>query len=239
MSDLLQLALDAHGGVDQWNQFDKVAVHMLVDGVLWDLKGQAGVLSDSRIEVGLHKQCGRYIDFENREGWETDFMPDRVAIVDKDAVVQELFDPRKSFASHQLHTPWTRLQMIYFGSYAMWEYLTIPFNLTLPGFEWKEITPWHEGGETWRRMQVTFPDGWAYHSKEQVFYFDKNGLLKRLDYEVEISANTPAAQYVFDYREIQGIKLPTRRLVYGRDEHGHYSPIPLVVGIELLDVQFR
>jgi hypothetical protein len=239
MNDLLQLAVDAHGGLDRWNSFDKVAVHILVSGVLWHAKGQDGVLSDTRIEVELRKQRGRYIDFDSKAGQETYFSPGRVAIVDKGHVVEELINPRDSFSGHTIETPWTKLQLVYFGSYAMWEYLNIPFNFTLPGFQTKEIDPWHEREETWRRLQVHFPGDLAYHSKEQVFYFDEKGLLKRLDYHVDISGNAPAAQYVFDYREFQGIKLPTRRLVYRRDEHDQLIQDPLLVGIEVLDVQFK
>jgi hypothetical protein len=239
LNDLLSFVVNAHGGLEKWTRFNKVAVHMLVSGALWNVKGQGGVLDDSRIEVELRKQYGRYVDFNNKPGQETYFSPSRVAIVYNGQIDEELLNPRDSFNGHQLETPWTKLQLVYFGTYAMWEYLTIPFNLTLPGFQTEELETWVEGGDTWRRLQVRFPADWAYHSKEQVLYFDNNGLLKRMDYDVDISGKTPAAQYVFDYRDFQGIKLPTRRLVYRRDEHGHYDPEPLIVGIELLEIQFR
>ena len=239
MNDLLRLAVDAHGGLDRWNSFDKIAVHILVSGMLWSAKRQDGVLSDTRIEVELRKQHGRYIDFDSKAGQETFFSPDRVAIIDNGHVVEELINPRDSFSGHTIETPWTKLQLVYFGSYAMWEYLTIPFNFTLPGFKSREIDPWCEGDDTWRRMQVHFPDVLAYHSREQVFYFDEKGLLKRFDYSVDISGNSAAAHYVFDYRDFQGIKLPTRRLVYRRGEHGQFIQEPLLVGIEVLDVQFK
>ena len=238
MNNLLQLTLEAHGGLERWKKFKKVGLHMMVSGVLWPLKRQDNVLSDSRIEVELHRQGGRYINFESNLCRETYFDPKRVAIIDKGQLVQELVNPRDSFNGHTLETPWTKLQLVYFGTYAMWEYLTIPFNFTMPGFDSKEIEPWYDGNEKWRRLQVSFPDDLAFHSKEQVFYFDEKGFLKRMDYDVEISGNIPAAQYVFEYRNFQGIKLPTKRLVYGRDERGQSLPDQLVVGIELLKVQF-
>ena len=238
MNDLLQLALEAHGGLEQWNGFEKVAIQMKVGGILWTVKGQEGVLNNSQIEVELRNQRGRYLEFNGKKGQETYFTPKEVSIINNGYLVEALFNPRDSFIGHELQTPWTRLQLIYFGTYAMWEYLTIPFNLTLPGFNTKELTPWHEGGETWRRMEVHFPNDWAYHSKEQVFYFDEKGLLKRMDYNVDISGNTAAAQYVFDYQDFQGIKLPTRRLVYGRDAQNQYVKEPVVVSINLLDVHF-
>jgi hypothetical protein len=36
--------------------------------------------------------------------------------------------------------------------------LTLPFLYTYPGFECEEIEHWHENGEDWRRLKVTFPD---------------------------------------------------------------------------------
>jgi hypothetical protein len=50
--------------------------------------------------------------------------------------------------------------------------------------ETKEIEPWQENGETWRRLKVTFPASIATHSAEQTFYFDQEGLLTRHDYEL-------------------------------------------------------
>jgi hypothetical protein len=117
-------------------------------------------------------------------------------------------------------------------------YLTAPFVFTYPGFETKEIEPWHEAGETWRRLHVTFPDDYAYHSKEQILYFDENGLMKRRDYQVDISAGVPAAHYIFDYKEVQGIMVPHRREVYARDEQNHYVKEPLVVKVVMDHVKF-
>src|SRR5689334_10233503 len=57
--------------------------------------------------------------------------PHRIAVEDDNgAVVEELLDPRASFAGHDLTTPWTRLQRAYFSGYAMWTYVTEPISLT-------------------------------------------------------------------------------------------------------------
>ena len=121
----------------------------------------------------------------------------------------------------------------------MTNYLTAPFAFTYPGFKTKEIEPWHEAGEKLRRLQVTFPDYYAYHSREQIFYFDENGLMKRFDYGVEISSGIAAAHYVFDYKNVEGIMVPHRREVYGRDKENHYVKEPLVVKVVMDNVKFR
>jgi len=42
-------------------------------------------------------------------------------------------------------------------SYALWKYLNAPFLLLRPGIEYREVRPWDEQGERWRRLAVTFP----------------------------------------------------------------------------------
>jgi hypothetical protein len=237
MENLLKMAIDAHGGLDRWKQFEKIRIHMKLGGALWALKGQDGVISDTYFEADLKSQKARYLDFV-KKGQDAVFTPDQISIIKDGQVLEELRNPRASFSNHKFETPWSQLQLVYFAGYAMTNYLTAPFIFTLPGFKTKEIEPWHEAGENLRRLHVTFPDNYAYHSKEQIFYFDENGLMKRFDYDVEISAGTPAAHYVFDYKDVEGIMVPHRREVYGRDEENHYVKEPLVVKIVLDDVKF-
>ena len=47
-------------------------------------------------------------------------------------------------------------QLVYFAGYAMWTYLTTPFLFVMDGVATEELQPWHENGETWRRLKVTF-----------------------------------------------------------------------------------
>lgn len=238
MNDLLKLALEAHGGLDNWNRYDKAHAHMLIDGILISAKAQAGVITDSQLELELHEQRGRYIDFGNQEGLEAHFDPERTTLVNKGKLMEVLIDPRASFKDHVFETPWTQLQLVYFSFYAVWAYLTLPFHCILPGFQTKEIDPWHEAGETWRRLHVTYPEKLACHTREQIYFFDEKGLLKRLDYEVDVNEKVTAAHYVFDYKTFQGINLPTRQLVYPRDEQGHYIKEPLVLRNDLVAIKF-
>lgn len=143
------------------------------------------------------------------------------------------FNPGTSFQGHALETPWSDLQLAYFAGCAMWTYLNTPFLLVRPGVESEEVAPWQEAGETWRRLKVRFPSDIATHSTEQTLYFDHRGLLKRHDYDVEISGGTPAAHYVSDLREFSGIVFPTKRRIFPRQPDGHSAPEPLVVSIDL------
>ena len=102
----------------------------------------------------------------------------------------------------------------------------------------EEIEPWKENGETWRRLRVTLSPNIASHGPVQIFFFDATGLLKRHDYEVEVSGGIPAAQYVYEYKEFSGILVPTKRRVFGRKPDGTSVQDLLIVSIDLSEVEF-
>ena len=238
MNDLAKFAMDAHGGLVRWRQLKTVSARLLVGGVLWGLKGKDGILNDVHVTADLRKEWASHWPFI-KPNQHTSFQADRIAIETRDGqVVQERFNPRESFEGHTLDTPWDDLQLAYFAGYAMWTYLNTPFLFALPGLETEEIQPWQENGEVWRRMNVTFPSSIATHSAVQTFYFDQTGLLKRNDYDVDISGGTPSAHYVSEFKEFSGIVVPTKRRVFGRQPDGKAAPDPLVVSIDLSEVEF-
>jgi hypothetical protein len=51
------------------------------------------------------------------------------------------------------------------------------------------------------------------HHRQQTYYFDGAGLLRRLDYSVDVLGGGPAVHYPSAYREFDGIMVPTRRQV--------------------------
>ena len=186
-----------------------------------------------RDEWASHSPFGS-IDHRSR------FEPDRVAIEATDgSVLEELRQPRESFVGHTLQSPWTELQLAYFAGYAMWTYLNTPFLLAWPGVTCEELSPWKENGESWRRLEVRFPDSIATHSPKQILYVDTVGLLKRHDYDVDIAGGTPGAHYVDAYVDVSGIKIPTVRRIFARNEDGSVNREPLVVSIDLSNIRLR
>ena len=238
MNDLALLAINAHGGLDRWGQMKSCSARLLNGGVLWGLKYREGVIADVNVRVDLRREWASHQPFTAPD-LRTSVEPQRVAIETiAGKVVKERLRPRESFTGHLLNTPWDDLQLAYFIGYAMWTYLNTPFLFAIPGVETEEMQPWQENGETWRRLRVAFPPSIATHSAVQTFYFDKTGLLKRHDYDVEISGGSPAAHYVSDFKEVSGIVLPTRRKVVGRQPNGIAIPNPVIVSIELTQIEF-
>ena len=46
MSELLDTVIEAHGGLERWNQLDAVSARLIQSGAEWTIKGHDGVLAD-------------------------------------------------------------------------------------------------------------------------------------------------------------------------------------------------
>jgi hypothetical protein len=238
MIPLLADAIEAHGGLSRWNSHRKLTATIVTGGELWALKGVVQDQSPRTMRVDLHREWASVEPF-GKAGQRTDFTPDRIAIEAEDGrVIAERRNPRASFARHDMRTEWDPLHRAYFNGYALWTYLTTPFLLGMDGFDVREIEPWQEGAEAWRGMRATFPTAIASHSTEQDFYFGPDMLIRRHDYRVEIAGNFPAAQYLSNSVSVDGIKIPTRRRAYLRDEDLKPMLDVLMVSIDLSGFRF-
>jgi hypothetical protein len=238
---LLNEVLAAYGGESRWKQIETIKIHQTVGGVLWPLKQVDGIINDSTVEIRVQEQRAWHRPFTGPT-LRSSYSPDRVAIESDDdsaSTVDELIAPRDSFAGHTLTTPWSPLQMAYFAGYAMWTYLSEPYSLTFFGVETEELGEWNEDGQIWRRLGVRYPADIGTHSADQVLYVDSDGLLRRRDYQVDIAEGSAAAHYMDDHREFDGIIIPVKRVVHGRDEDGQRVPEPITVTIDIDDVAIR
>ena len=120
----------------------------------------------------------------------------------------------------------------------MWNYVTTPYLLTRDGIEVREGEPWSEGGEVWRRLEVRFPPGMDTHSSEQTFYFDADGMLRRLDYLAEVVGGwAHAAHYCADHVEANGLVFPTRRWVRPIGPGNRSVRFPTMVSLDLREIE--
>jgi hypothetical protein len=214
MNDLLASAVAAHGGVDRWNRIHKIAVDAAITGAFWQIKGQGNALTNVRFEVDTTRER-LTMDFLGHDRRSV-FEPDRVVVQRPiGTVVEARDDPERSFDCHQFETPWDDLHLAYFTGEALWTYLNTPFLFTWPGFVCEEITPIEADGQTWRRLKVTFPDHIKSHTRQQVFCFGPDGLLRRHDFTIDIVGQTVESQlYAADYRDVDGIVIPATRRAY-------------------------
>jgi hypothetical protein len=239
MNELLAFALEAHGGLRRWNEFKSLKAELSVDGAIWHVKQQPGLLADKIVEIDTHAERLTITPFTAPDRRSV-FAPGRLVLETLDGnVVESRDDPEAAYEGQTLETPWDKFHVAYFASEALWTYLTSPFLYTYPGFASEEIAPWHENGEQWRRLKVTFPDHIASHCKTQVTHFGPDGLMRRHDYTVDILGGASGANYVSDYRAVQGIRMPTKRRIYAYDEALQKVPEPLLVSLDFGEMTFR
>ena len=95
--------------------------------------------------------------------------------------------------------------IFYFAGQAGWNYLCVPFIFDDPSYELEFDGTWRDGSETWRRLKVTFPPHIYTHCRQQIFYADRDGMIRRMDYTAEpFGERAKAAHYEYDHRQFSG-----------------------------------
>lgn len=223
MDKLLTAVLDAHGGLHNWAKIRKVTAQMSLGGPFWAARGWPDLYSEQTVTINPHREHITFAPFtapDRMSVLEVD--PERVVIQSRDGhIVDERLNPRASFpAFADNNTIWDAIQVAYFTSAAVWNYLTEPFVFASPGVEARELAPWIEESQTWRRLAVSFPKTIANHNADQVFYYDDSFMQRRMDYSPEVTGSPPVAHYTHDPRAFGGFVFATRRRVHLHDASG-------------------
>ena len=217
MNNLLDSAVAAHGGLERWSQVNSITVDASITGAIWNVKNQGDALKDVRFEVDTKREL-LTMDFVGQDKRSV-FEPHRVEIQRSDGeLIEARNDPEKSFDGHEFETPWDDIHLGYFVGEALWTYLNTPFLYTWPGFVTEEIASIGVDEETWRRLRVTFPDHIKSHTREQISCIGPDGLLRRHDFTIDVNGGAPAMLYATDYRDVEGIIIPTKRRAWLDDD---------------------
>ena len=236
MNDLLNQALKAHGGLDRWNKMKAIEVAASITGAIWYVKGKGDFLKNVVLTAGTRDER-LTVDFPGQNK-RAIFEPSRIVIQSADGTLIEARDnPEESFAGQQRETPWNDIHVIYFVGEALWTYLNIPFLYTYEGFTTEEIPSIQVEGETWRRLKATFPDTVKSHTREQISCFGPDGLLRRHDYTVDILGGATGLNYASEYRDVDGIIVPTKRRVYAYEGDYQLLKEPLLVAIDMGEIK--
>jgi hypothetical protein len=226
----------AHGGEDAWGRRDEIRARVKSGGFALASKLARGRFRDYEIAVDVERPRSVLAPYP-RTGQRGVFEDGRVRIESVDGeVLAERADPRRAFRPFSRRALWwDPLDSLYFAGYAMWNYLTTPVLLRGADVDVREGEPWQEEpGARWRRLHATFPPTVPTHSREQTFYLDDGGRVRRHDYTAEVFGSwASAAHYSWDHAEIDGVVLPTRRRVVPRARSNRPRPGPTLVSIEL------
>jgi hypothetical protein len=228
--------------MDLWHAVSEITVRARTGGIALPAKFQPSAIRqiDAVVSAGKIRVEFRNYTGEGRTGI---FDEEGVCILGRDGrPLDWRKEPRDAFHAFRQRLFWDSLDALYFSGYALWNYLNLPFLLCRPDLMVKEGEPWGEDGEVWSRLIVSFPSSIPTHCRDQVFYFNRQGLLVRHDYTAEVFGKwAKACHYSWDHREVGGIIIPRKRRVHPRLPSNR--PLRLVtlvsIGIEEIALRIR
>jgi hypothetical protein len=238
---LLAEVVEAHGGLERWRAARTITAAARSGGLLIRTRVPGTRFADYEITVDVGDERAVFDPFPER-GQRGVFDHGAVRIErEGGGVLAERADPRPEFSGRsglRRNFRWDALDSVYFAGYAMWNYLNTPYLLTREDVEVRTGDPWNQDGERWRRLEVTFPDGLDTHSREQAFYFDDRGMLRRHDYVAEpVGGWAHGAHHCADHVEAGGLTFPTRRWVRPIGPANRSLPFPTMVWIRLSEIR--
>jgi hypothetical protein len=232
-------AVNAHGGRDRWLSVKSLSAPVSIGGSLWSGKGHDGAFADAAVFIEPHRQHVEFSGFGPRR-LRTWFEPGLVSVRTEDGTeIDRRRDPRASFPQDAA-AAWDNNQVAYFASYAIWNYLTLPYLLTTPRIQTAEIEPWPGADPSWRRASADFARTTVEtHNRLQYYSFDSDNLLVRHDYDADVLGSTPASNQATAYSEFGGLLFPTRRRVTARNTDGAAGIGPILVSIDFGEITVR
>src|ERR1700761_714080 len=135
MADLLEQVLGLHGGLDNWRHVNRVDFRLTLRGAALEVKRQPQGLRDVMVKVDTKRPRTLITPFPapSRRGV---FEEGQVRIeTDAGVKLSSLEEPRKSFEGYTPQSPWIDIQFFYFISYALNNYMTMPFLLASEGVQ--------------------------------------------------------------------------------------------------------
>jgi len=219
---LIDQALAAHGGIERWRRVRSVALDVRIGGNILLSKFKSPSVRRLRVIVDARRVAVTLTPFP-REHQTGIFENDQLRIVGDDGRILSSRDVvRRPTGDAKVRMIWDDLDVLYFLGYALWNYTLTPFVFTWPGFACRESGLWRErSGEEWRMLDVRFPHDIPTHCRDQRFYFDRAGLLRRLDYTADVFGRfASGAHLCCEHRTFDGFVWPTHRVVHPKRSNG-------------------
>jgi hypothetical protein len=236
---LLGDVLQAGGGLDLWRQMRGFTVHISIGGVLCARKCRAALLKDLVAEGRTQQQALEITGF-NASDQRALYRRDWVALEGPDGqMLRERHAPPATFRRHMRSATWDDLQLAHYCGYLIWNYVAVPFILADSDVITEELESSDASGESWRRLKVRFPPRVVTHSPEQTFYFDREGLLRRVHYPAVDDDQTQIAQVFWEHQRFSGILVPTLCRISKIGVSGQLVAEPPLLDIEIFDAVFE
>ena len=236
---LLKKALRASGSLDRWRLTRRFTLHMSITGWLCTARCSTAQLKELVVEGSTQIQALEITGFAHAD-LRALYRPDWVALEWQS--VRRLMERQGSpeeFRSGLRSTTWDELQLAHYCGYLIWNHIATPFILADPDFETKELPRNVARDESLRQLRVAFPGRVITHASSQTFYFDREGLLRRLDYPAAHDEHTQIAQMFSGHQRFSGILVPTLCRLLSIGAEGVPVAKPSLLDIEIFDARFE
>jgi hypothetical protein len=237
VEEIVAAIIEAHGGRDFWEKTETLDGEISASGFLFTAKRRP-VLDHVRITSWCHEPRFAFHDFP-APGLTAELLGhDQVRIRDsRGLIIARRDNPRAWFRGRRHFFSWDDLDFTYFGGYATWNYLAMPFLLLREGVacelcdgELGQMTP----GPV---LRVTFPPDLPTHCRTQIFRFDAQFRLLSLEYTAEVVGGWAHALHrCRDYRDFDGLQAPSVRQVYPLLAN-RVLPGPLLVDLKIHEIR--
>lgn len=233
---LLDDVIDASGGMARWNSLTRFTLHLSLGGTLFSNAGHAREFKDVTAEGSIRTQSLRFTGITGGEH-SGSFQPDAITLETLDGeVLQSWSNPGLSFAEIDAPALADELRLVFFCGVAIWNYLAIPFLLAHSDVVVEELPSCQEGSETWRRLRAKFPTHLITLAPEQTFYFDHNGLQRRVEHQL-FGMRVAHSSWAND--NFGGIVVPTLRRLQTLQPDGTVNARPVLMDVEIFDAVFE
>jgi hypothetical protein len=233
---LAEELIEAHGGLERWQAARRATVVFSAGGPALASKLRPFALRSVAVSVPTALPPRAVLDPFPSAGLRGQLEPGVVRIVD--GATGRARAERAVPGGHAglaARRRWDDLDLLRFAAGAMWTYLALPFVLAWPEVAAREVEPCDEAGERWRRLEVTFPEGWPTHCRVQTLHLDAGLRIRRHDYTAEAFGPwARAAHYLDRWCDFDGFWVPTRRRVFPRRADGHRRAGPLLLWIDVI-----
>ena len=217
-NDLINRICNAHGGLDRWKLVESIQMQLDIFGPILVTKFKSPWLSNITANIFTDKP---YVSLHNfpQEGHTGIFDGFTVCIYNaNDQIYCERNYTHDDELSNKPRLHWDHLDMIYFLGNALWNSSCSPYIFHNKGFECHQGADFiNRDGSILSSLHVRYPTHIPTHSRQQIFYFDQQGLLKRHDYNADTSSPFASGSHICgEHKTFDGLTFPTHRSVFPR-----------------------
>jgi hypothetical protein len=232
---IVDASIDRHGGRAAWLAIGALRVECTrFGGIVRLVKGQGRTFSLPGVFV-IDPQAQRtaFLDYPTA-GQTTVYVGGTISVVatasGRELERHERYRSRFGSLRARL-AQWSNLDVAYFLGYSQANYHAYPF--AFPELQFVAQRGYHRRGETWQALTLEYPAGFDCHCRRQTFHLDPTGLLRRIDYHVDIVGRASTSAHLCeDYMNIGGVLFPRRRRIVAR-------ALGFAVGVNLISLELE